>query len=181
VDATGETIQLESVHQGYALAPARFWHDSRGLKVLGMGTELPGPPVSTADLLTRVEKRWSSPCRVANGLCRSTQDFNTTHLPRFRSAARAAPSGTFQSRSGSGGSDNRTEGSEAWSRRPRVSCRAYYRSGAPGTAQHRARRGSSGLFQTIHAPLQCRQRHLRCYHGNHCMRELLVIRKGFLG
>jgi 3-oxoacyl-[acyl-carrier-protein] synthase-3 len=40
------------------LPSAQYWHDSRALKVLGMGTALPGPPVSTADLLTRVEKRF---------------------------------------------------------------------------------------------------------------------------
>jgi hypothetical protein len=33
----------------------RFWRDPRTLKVLGMGTALPGPPVSTAELFARVE------------------------------------------------------------------------------------------------------------------------------
>ena len=32
------------------LPSAQYWHDSRRLKVLGMGTALPGPPVSTAVL-----------------------------------------------------------------------------------------------------------------------------------
>jgi 3-oxoacyl-[acyl-carrier-protein] synthase III len=36
----------------------KFWYDKRKLKVLGMGTALPGPPVSTTQLLTRIEKRF---------------------------------------------------------------------------------------------------------------------------
>jgi len=39
--------------------PVQSWRDPRALKVLGMGTALPGPPVSTAELLERVEKRFS--------------------------------------------------------------------------------------------------------------------------
>src|SRR5262249_12124191 len=38
--------------------PRQSWHDPRKLKVLGMGTALPGPPVSTAELLERVETRF---------------------------------------------------------------------------------------------------------------------------
>jgi 3-oxoacyl-[acyl-carrier-protein] synthase III len=36
----------------------RAWRDSRPLKVLGMGTALPGPPVPTTDLLDRIERRF---------------------------------------------------------------------------------------------------------------------------
>src|SRR5215472_3900463 len=36
----------------------KFWSDRRKLKVLGMGTALPGQPVSTTELLTRIEKRF---------------------------------------------------------------------------------------------------------------------------
>jgi hypothetical protein len=32
-----------------ALSSPEVWHDSRVLKVLGTGTALPGPPVSTAE------------------------------------------------------------------------------------------------------------------------------------
>lgn len=35
-----------------------YWRDSRSLKVLGMGTALPGPPVTTSELLGRVEDRF---------------------------------------------------------------------------------------------------------------------------
>jgi 3-oxoacyl-[acyl-carrier-protein] synthase III len=41
-----------------ALSSVRFWLDLRSLKVLGMGTSLPSQPVSTAELLERVEKRF---------------------------------------------------------------------------------------------------------------------------
>jgi len=36
----------------------KFWSDRRKLKILGMGTALPGLPVSTTKLLTRIEKRF---------------------------------------------------------------------------------------------------------------------------
>src|SRR5215471_8582015 len=36
----------------------KFWSDRRKLKILGMGTALPGLPVSTTELLTRIEKRF---------------------------------------------------------------------------------------------------------------------------
>ena len=71
MDAAGDGCHVNSGHErpelqvtGFdlehsdALRSARFWHDSRQLKVLGMGAELPGPPVSTAELLARVEKRF---------------------------------------------------------------------------------------------------------------------------
>ena len=37
----------------------KFWHDRRRLKVLGMGTALPGPAVSTVELLTQIENRFA--------------------------------------------------------------------------------------------------------------------------
>src|SRR5258708_18551006 len=71
---------------------AQFWHDSRKLKVLGMGTALPGPPVSTIELLTRVEKRFGVAvsrhgCRLARRLRIATRhicrDFAARHeVPR---------------------------------------------------------------------------------------------------
>ena len=38
--------------------PPRIWRDPRQVKVLGMGAALPGPAVSTAELLERVERRF---------------------------------------------------------------------------------------------------------------------------
>jgi 3-oxoacyl-[acyl-carrier-protein] synthase-3 len=105
MNSAGETFHVKSryarrklqvtglaVERPYAVPSARFWHDSRALKVLGMGTELPGPPVSTADLLTRVEKcfrvavsrrgmAFAARLRISTRhLCR---DFDTRHeVPR---------------------------------------------------------------------------------------------------
>src|SRR5882724_2872481 len=44
--------------RGERTPPPQSWHDARKLKVLGMGTALPGPLVSTAELLERVERRF---------------------------------------------------------------------------------------------------------------------------
>lgn len=51
------TSPIASENSG-ALAMPKFWHDERKLKVLGVGTALPGPPVPTAELLTRIEERF---------------------------------------------------------------------------------------------------------------------------
>jgi 3-oxoacyl-[acyl-carrier-protein] synthase-3 len=105
MDSTGETFHIKSryerrkpqvselaVEQPDGLPSARFWHDSRAVKLLGMGTALPGPPVPTAALLTRVEKRFRVAVlrrgmAVANRLKISTRhlcrDFDTRHeVPR---------------------------------------------------------------------------------------------------
>ena len=42
---------------GSEVAP-QLWHDSRKLKVLGMGTALPGRPVTTSELLKLIEDRF---------------------------------------------------------------------------------------------------------------------------
>src|SRR5690349_11166903 len=39
---------------------AQSWQDRRRLKVLGMGVALPGPPVSTSELLLRLEERFGN-------------------------------------------------------------------------------------------------------------------------
>ena len=43
---------------GEAAPAPQCWRDERKLKVLGMGTALPGPAVSTCELLERIEKRF---------------------------------------------------------------------------------------------------------------------------
>ncbi len=71
-----------------AVPAVRFWHDSRQLKVLGMGAALPGPAVSTPELLGKVEKRFGVPMlrrgtALANRLKIATRhicrDFETRH------------------------------------------------------------------------------------------------------
>jgi 3-oxoacyl-[acyl-carrier-protein] synthase III len=105
MDSGGETFQASSGQEPPELqvtglaaehsdvsSPARFWHDSRALRVLGIGTELPGPPVPTAALLTGVEKRFRVAVlrrgmALAHRLKISTRhlcrDFDTRHeVPR---------------------------------------------------------------------------------------------------
>ena len=43
---------MSSVH------PTDSWSDPRTMRVLGMGAALPGPPVSTAELLEHIERRF---------------------------------------------------------------------------------------------------------------------------
>jgi hypothetical protein len=70
MDATNENIRLDhdpgrsefSLSRdvslvGSEVAP-QLWHDSRKLKVLGMGTALPGRPVTTSELLKLIEDRF---------------------------------------------------------------------------------------------------------------------------
>jgi 3-oxoacyl-[acyl-carrier-protein] synthase-3 len=45
---------------GDASTVSQSWRDARKLKVLGMGTALPGPPVSTFELLELIEKRFGA-------------------------------------------------------------------------------------------------------------------------
>lgn len=40
------------------LPSGQLWRDRRSLRVLGLGSALPGPPVATADLLARIENRF---------------------------------------------------------------------------------------------------------------------------
>ena len=73
------------------LSPARFWSDERSLRVLGMGTALPGPPVSSAELLDVVERRFgvalSRPGRVLAARLRIA----TRHFCREFTARHEAP------------------------------------------------------------------------------------------
>src|SRR5260370_33171971 len=101
MDATSDTLRVdaESGEAGLQLAQriapestntlpsARCWHDSRKLKVLGMGTALPGPPVSTADLLARVEKRFGVAVSRRGSRLASRLKIATRHICRDFEAA----------------------------------------------------------------------------------------------
>ena len=105
MDSAGQTFHVKSryercelqvtglaVEQPDALPSPRYWHDSRAVKLLGMGIALPGPPIPTVALLTRVEKRFRVAVlrrgmAVANRLKISSRhlcpDFDTRHeVPR---------------------------------------------------------------------------------------------------
>src|SRR5258708_3163374 len=67
MDSTNESLGVDSNLVRHELPlnrevasefPPQCWHDTRTLKVLGMGTALPGPPVTTAQLLKRIEDRF---------------------------------------------------------------------------------------------------------------------------
>ncbi len=73
------------------LPSAQFWHDSRTLKVLGMGTALPGPAVSTTELLTRVEKRFGVAVSSRGGRLANRLKIATRHICRDFEARREVP------------------------------------------------------------------------------------------
>jgi 3-oxoacyl-[acyl-carrier-protein] synthase-3 len=105
MDAASETprVDAESGEAGLQLAQriapesattfnsVRFWHDSRKLKVLGMGTALPGPPVSTADLVARVEKRFGVAVSRRGSRLASRLKIATRHICRDFEARHEVP------------------------------------------------------------------------------------------
>jgi 3-oxoacyl-[acyl-carrier-protein] synthase-3 len=67
MDSTSESLGVDSDPVRHELPLSRdvasefapqFWQDTRRLKVLGMGTALPGRPVTTAELLKLIEDRF---------------------------------------------------------------------------------------------------------------------------
>jgi 3-oxoacyl-[acyl-carrier-protein] synthase-3 len=73
------------------LSSPEVWHDSRVLKVLGMGTALPGPPVSTAELLERVERRFHVAVSRRGRLLGSRLKIATRHICRDFEARHEVP------------------------------------------------------------------------------------------
>jgi 3-oxoacyl-[acyl-carrier-protein] synthase-3 len=70
---------------------AQFWHDPRRLKVLGMGTALPGPPMSTAELLAKVEKRFGVVVTRRGTMLANRLGIETRHICRDFEARHEAP------------------------------------------------------------------------------------------
>jgi 3-oxoacyl-[acyl-carrier-protein] synthase-3 len=105
MDAISETLRLDAENRrdelqgarrvapesASTLPPVRFWHDSRTLKVLGMGTALPGPPVSTAELLERVEKRFGVAVVRRGSALANRLKIATRHICRDFEARREVP------------------------------------------------------------------------------------------
>jgi len=73
------------------LAAPPSWSDARTLKVLGMGTALPGPPVSTVDLLDRVEERFGVSISRQGRALAGRLKIATRHLCRDFAARHEAP------------------------------------------------------------------------------------------
>jgi 3-oxoacyl-[acyl-carrier-protein] synthase III len=69
----------------------QFWHDPRRLKVLGMGTALPGPAVLTSELLEKIEERFGI-CVARRGTGLSNRiKIVTRHLCRNFEARHEVP------------------------------------------------------------------------------------------
>lgn len=105
MDTISQTLRVDAETQRTALQLARrigpesatvlpsaqFWHDTRTLKVLGMGTALPGPPVSTAELLARVEKRFGVAVSSRGDRLSSRLKIATRHICRDFEARHEVP------------------------------------------------------------------------------------------
>lgn len=59
-----------------------YWRDPRSLKVLGMGTAVPGPAVSTTELLERVEARFRVPVIRRGGALADRLGIKARHICR---------------------------------------------------------------------------------------------------
>jgi 3-oxoacyl-[acyl-carrier-protein] synthase-3 len=75
----------------HGFPPAPCWRDARQLKILGMGTALPGPPVSTAELLTRVEERFGVAVSRHGSALADRLKIETRHICRDFAARHEAP------------------------------------------------------------------------------------------
>jgi 3-oxoacyl-[acyl-carrier-protein] synthase-3 len=71
--------------------PPQCWHDTRKLKVLGMGTALPGRPVMTAQLLKLIEDRFGVAVSRRGAALAGRLKIATRHLCRDFEARREAP------------------------------------------------------------------------------------------
>jgi 3-oxoacyl-[acyl-carrier-protein] synthase-3 len=71
--------------------PVQSWRDPRTLKVLGMGTALPGPPLSTAELLERVEKRFGVAVARRGTVFADRLKIETRHICRDFAARHEVP------------------------------------------------------------------------------------------
>jgi 3-oxoacyl-[acyl-carrier-protein] synthase III len=105
MDATGEKLNIEDERSWAGsrvtrrflpedrskFASARSWHDRRRLKVLGMGVALPGPPVSTAELLMRLEERFGIALLRQGTALSNRLKIRARHLSRDFQARRETP------------------------------------------------------------------------------------------
>ena len=105
MDTTSETLRVDTgsrraepqlaqriaPESATTLPSVQFWHDSRTLKVLGMGTALPGPPVSTAELLARVEERFDVAVTRRGSRLASRLKIATRHICRDFEARHEVP------------------------------------------------------------------------------------------
>src|SRR5262249_54031077 len=69
----------------------RSWRDPRRLKVLGMGTALPGPPVSTVELPGRGGGRFGVPVSPYGPILADRLGIRTRHICRDFAARHEGP------------------------------------------------------------------------------------------
>src|ERR1700756_5522652 len=62
--------------------PPKIWSDPRGFEVLGTGTALPGDPVTTADLLERLARRFGVDVRRRGHAVARRLGIRTRHISR---------------------------------------------------------------------------------------------------
>ncbi len=71
--------------------PPRVWHDPRQLRVLGMGSALPGPPIPTDELLGRIARRFGAPVTRRGRRFADKLGIETRHVCRDFESRREAP------------------------------------------------------------------------------------------
>src|SRR5260370_2153134 len=103
MDATNESIRVDHDPGEYELSLSRdvslagaevapqLWHDSRKLKVLGMGTALPGRPVTTSELLKLIEDRFGVAVSRRGTTLANRLQIATRHVCRDFESRREAP------------------------------------------------------------------------------------------
>jgi len=73
------------------IPPVQTWRDPRAMKVLGMGMAVPGPPVTTAELLARIETRFGMAVSRRGRVLADRLRIKTRHICRDFSARREGP------------------------------------------------------------------------------------------
>src|SRR6266478_5780045 len=100
MDSTSESLGVDGDPVRHELPLSRdvasefrpqCWHDTRKLKVLGMGTALPGRPVTTAQLLKRIEDRFGVAVSRRGAALASRLKIATRHVCRDFETRREAP------------------------------------------------------------------------------------------
>ena len=94
MDTISDTFQLTrpvAEENSNLQSSPQFWHDPRRLKVLGMGTALPGPPVPTSDLLEKIEDRFGIAVARRGIILANRLKIETRHLCRNFEARHEAP------------------------------------------------------------------------------------------
>jgi 3-oxoacyl-[acyl-carrier-protein] synthase-3 len=91
MDPASESIHVDCDPGKPAFPASQFWHDPRKMKILGMGTALPGPPVTTAQLLKMVEGRFGISVSRRGSAFASRLKIATRHLCRDFEARRETP------------------------------------------------------------------------------------------